>query len=293
MEIHPTTVLTGVPSTLTDPVRLFHGTAVERRDWSALGPLERRQLVVRARAAGLQADGVVSHRSAAALWALPDHGRPDWRLHLIDTRASKTHSGRGVVRHVGRITDDDVVVLDGLRTTSLLRTVVDLAHTSTFEHAVVVLDHVLHAGHLNRDDLASAITDRRGQRGSRRAMSALAFADAGAESPGESISRVTVRRLGAPSPVLQQEFGTDTGTFRVDFWWPESGVVGEFDGRVKYDDRDVLWAEKRREDALRRSHRVRGFARWGMVEAEDPARLGAVLVAAGLPLGRGWAHRAP
>lgn len=292
MEIHSSTVLTGLPSTLTDPVRLFHGTAVERRDWSALGPLERRQLVVRARAADLQTDGVVSHRSAAALWGLPDHGRPDWRLHLIDVRAAKTHSGRGVVRHVGRITDDDVVLLDGLRTTSLLRTVVDLAHTSSFELAVVVLDHVLHGGHLDRDDLTPAITGRRGQRGSRRAASALAFADAAAESPGESISRVAVRRLGAASPVLQQEFRTDTGDFRVDFWWPESGVVGEFDGRVKYSDRDVLWAEKRREDALRRSRDVRGFARWGMAEAEDPPRLGSVLVAAGLPLGRGWAYRA-
>ncbi|PZE82758.1 hypothetical protein [Curtobacterium sp. MCBD17_032] len=291
MEISTPAVLTALPSTLADPVRLFHGTAVERREWSALPPLGRRQLVVRARAATLQADGVVSHRSAAALWGLPDHGRPDWRLHVIDRRATKTHSGRGVVRHAGRLADDEVVVLDGLRTTSLLRTVVDLAHTSTFTLAVVVLDHVLHGGHLDHATLASALADRRGRRGSRRAASALAFADAAAESPGESISRVTLRQLGAAPPVLQQEFATDAGLFRVDFWWPGSGVIGEFDGRVKYDDRDGLWTEKRREDALRRSREVRGFARWGMAEAEDPGRLAAVLVTAGLPVRRGWAQR--
>lgn len=34
--------------------------------------------------------------------------------------------------------------------------------------------------------------------------------------------------------------------FLVDRW-----VVVEFDGRMKYDDPQVLWAEKRREDALR------------------------------------------
>jgi hypothetical protein len=35
----------------------------------------------------------------------------------------------------------------------------------------------------------------------------------------------------------------------ADFAWP--GVVGECDGRLKYADRDVLWAEKRREDRIR------------------------------------------
>lgn len=285
------TILTALPTTLTDPVRLFHGVAVERDDWSALSPLERRRLVVRARVATLRAPGIVSHRSAAALWGLPEHGRTDWRLHVLDPRATKTHAGRGVVRHVGSIGDEDVVVLDGVRTTSLLRTVVDVARTSSFEHAVVVLDHVLHSSALDRDTLTSALVASAGRRGVRQASSALAFADAAAESPGESISRVTVRRLGAPAPVLQQPFVTDRGTFRVDFWWPEAGVVGEFDGRVKYDDRDALWDEKRREDALRRHGRVRGFARWGMAEAGDPARLGAVLVDAGLPLGRGWTHR--
>lgn len=285
------TILTALPSTLDDPVRLFHGVAVERGDWAALGPLERRQLVVRARAARLQAHGVVSHRSAAALWGLPEHGRTDWRLHVIDPRTTKTHAGRGVVRHVGSIDERDVVLLGGIRTTSMLRTVVDVARTSTFEHAVVVLDHVLHVGALDRSVLEHALTAYAGRRGVRQASAALDFADAAAESPGESISRVTVERLGAPAPVLQHRFDTDRGVFRVDFWWPDAGVIGEFDGRVKYDDRDVLWHEKRREDALRRASRVQGFARWGMAEAGDPASLGALLVAAGLPIGRGWAQR--
>ncbi|MGH8962686.1 MAG: hypothetical protein ACRDWT_16110 [Jatrophihabitantaceae bacterium] len=37
---------------------------------------------------------------------------------------------------------------------------------------------------------------------------------------------------------------------RADFYWPEFGVVGEADGRMKYDDRTVLLAEKRRREAL-------------------------------------------
>ena len=46
---------------------------------------------------------------------------------------------------------------------------------------------------------------------------------------------------------------------RVDFAWPALGVVGEFDGRIKYgrdlapeqDPTEVLWHEKLREDLLR------------------------------------------
>ena len=45
----------------------------------------------------------------------------------------------------------------------------------------------------------------------------VAFADGAAESPGESDSRVAIRRAGLPVPVLQHAV---IGT-RTDFWWEE------------------------------------------------------------------------
>ncbi|WNY32902.1 hypothetical protein Q9Q99_11385 [Curtobacterium flaccumfaciens] len=104
--------------------------------------------------------------------------------------------------------------------------------------------------------------------------------------PASPISRVTARDLGGPAPELQREFETPLGRFRTDFWWPDAGVIGEFDGRLKYDDPRALWDEKNREDALRRDPEVRGFARWTMREAADARALAAVLSAAGLPLFR-------
>jgi very-short-patch-repair endonuclease len=38
---------------------------------------------------------------------------------------------------------------------------------------------------------------------------------------------------------------------RVDFLWRKHRIVGEADGRAKYDRPQVLWNEKRREDRLR------------------------------------------
>jgi hypothetical protein len=280
------TVLVRVPSALHEPVRLFHGAAVERPEWEALSLLERRRLFVRARYGSLESECVVSGTSAAALWGLPDFDAADWRLHVIDVRLDKTHTGRGVVRHTGRIQNGERVVVDGIPTTSLERTVLDIARRQSFTHAVVVLDHVLRFDLLRREGLAGALEALGRVRGYRQAAAAIAFADRRAESPGESISRVTAHLLGVPAPELQHEFETPRGRFRTDFWWPDAGVIGEFDGRLKYDDPRALWDEKNREDALRRLPEVRGFARWTMREAADARALAAVLSAAGLPLFR-------
>lgn len=284
MEAPPHALLIRTPTTLVDPVRLFHGAAVERGQWETLGHLERRRLLVRGRYAALRSPGVVSHRSAAALWGLPDVDRPDARLHLIDARVQRTHSGRGVVRHVAPLTPAETTTVDGVPVTSLVRTAVDVARTGSSAQGVAVFDHLLHRQLVTRDELEQVLGRLGGRRGVGRARDALAFADPLAESPGESISRVTARELRVRAPVLQQEFDTDVGRFRVDFWWPEHGVVGEFDGRAKYADHDALWDEKLREDALRRHPEVRAVARWTMREAVSPAALAHVLLRAGVPV---------
>jgi hypothetical protein len=63
----------------------------------------------------------------------------------------------------------------------------------------------------------------------------VAFADARAESPLESISRLRMREHGVPAPEPQVEIWID-GRFagRVDFYWDEYGVIGEADGWGKY-----------------------------------------------------------
>jgi very-short-patch-repair endonuclease len=53
-------------------------------------------------------------------------------------------------------------------------------------------------------------------------------------------------------PQQQEEFDDESGFIgRVDFFWPEHGVIAEFDGQVKYNDRSSIVSEKLREDRLR------------------------------------------
>lgn len=81
----------------------------------------------------------------------------------------------------------------------------------------------------------------------------LDVADGRVDSPLESFTRWILRQLGLPPPLLQVDV-LHRGVFlgRVDFAWPELGVVLEADGMVKYVD-GALKAEKRRELALRRA----------------------------------------
>jgi len=272
-----------------DLVRLTRGVAVARVDWEALGYDEQRWLRVEAVLSTVRHVDVVSHVSAAAYWGLPVLAS-DRRVHVTDPCLARTRSGPVLVRHAAPLGPDEIVDVGGLRVTSLRRTTVDLARSRPFEDSVVLFDHLLHRARATRSQLRSALEAWPTVRGIERALSALGFADERSESPGESRSRVAFRRIGFPGPVLQQPFDTDIGTVRTDFWWPAFGVVGEFDGRVKYGlplagaDGDVLFAEKRREDALRRQREVTGVARWTSDDLADDGRLERVLRAAGLAL---------
>jgi hypothetical protein len=269
-----------------DLVRLTRGVAVDGTEWADADIPTQRRAELEARLAALHEHRPVSHRSAGVLWGLPDTGPTDRRAHVTDPSIARTHSGGRAVRHAAPLDDDDVVELDGRPVTSLGRTVLDIARSTSFEQAVVTFDHVLHHRLLTEDEIAASLARWPTARGISRARRALEFADADAESAGESVSRVVVDRDGLPAPVLQQWFDTDCGAFRVDFWWPRFGIVGEFDGRIKYGtDERVVVDEKRREDALRRLHGIRTVARWTWQDVRSAGRLQQILRAAGLPAG--------
>lgn len=242
-----------------------------------LGDAESRHvLMVLAAVAGLSADAVVSHVSAAAVHGLPVWSVPFQRVHVTRSRRSGGRIGRFVHVHAARLDADDVVELDGLRVTSMARTVVDLARSEAFEAAVATADGALRAG-VSRADLQRAVARSAHRRGNAAAARVMAFADGRSESVGESRSRVVMARLGLPVPDLQVSVPSIGGGIdaRSDFGWLERGVVGEFDGMAKYgrllrpgeSAGDAVVREKLREDAIRDTG-VR-VVRWRWSELDD------------------------
>ncbi len=99
-------------------------------------------------------------------------------------------------------------------------------------------------------------------RGTRQAARALPLLDGSRKTPLESWSFALFVTWGLPLPLMQRELRDEDGLIgRVDFSWPQARLVGEADGRLKYDAREAVYAEKRREDRLR----ARGYVviRWG------------------------------
>ena len=279
-------------------VKLAVGVYVARSMWEGMGPDDRHRARIRATAIAHDRDLVFSHFSAAALWGLPMVSAWPARVEVVEQRSSGGRSRTGLLSH-GDGVPTDVETRGGLATTTLARTLVDVARTGRFSAAVAMADHVLPAardrtstapaGIITLDLVASELAVHPSSYARARAERVLAFADGAAESPGESLSRVGIHLLGFPPPVLQQVFVDEHGMMYPDFWWPDFGVADEFDGAGKYlraeflrgrSTSDALMMEKAREDRLRAlGPRV---VRWGWDTARSLPRLDHVLRTAGL-----------
>lgn len=165
----------------------------------------------------------------------------------------------------------------GFAITSVARTCIDVACEQGLAAGVIAADAALREGRTNLDALFTARRSIRGDPGSPTAGRLLDIVDARAESPLESLSRVSLLDV-VPPPLVQAEVFTPGGAFigRVDLLWEIPGVIGEADGAGKYDEfPGTLSKEKWRQDRLNETDAV--IARWGWDLAQSPRRLAAYL----------------
>lgn len=131
--------------------------------------------------------------------------------------------------------------------------VVDHARDHGTLAGVIAGDAALHRGLSSVGDLESALERVRTWPRAARAAACLTFLDGRSESPGESWTRFDLAVAGievVPQVEIHDRFGELVA--RVDMVVKGTKTIIEFDGRLKYSSGDVLWAEKKREDRLRR-----------------------------------------
>lgn len=216
------------------------------------------------RAAALAYAGTpLSHvASARTHGRIPLVGVPKVKPEMtVPPRANGNLPGVHVYR--ARLRPHDLVVVDGILVTSLARTVLDLARDYSLRTSVPALDFVLHEGLVSPDELLDVLDFCRGWPRVTRARRALELCDSRSESPLESISRLIIPELGLPSPEPQVIIRDLDGRFvaRTDLYWDQFGVVGEADGRGKYVDGEIVFAEKDRHEDLDDLHLE--ITRWG------------------------------
>lgn len=152
---------------------------------------------------------------------------------------------------------------NGLVVPTVAWTAFNLARGQTMPDALIPLDAALRCG-VGTEILMELTGQHVGRRGTRYLVRAVALADAKSESPLESKSRGLMEVAKIPRPELQGQITTPHGSFRVDFLWREAGLVGEADGRLKYDEPSTIWQEKRRQIAIEQTGlRV---IRWGWTD---------------------------
>ena len=288
---------------LGDLHRVRRGRYVEAARWDDLWNEGRHLLQVLAVHENSDAPGPVFWGpSAAVLHRLPLCRLAPTNVHTVILGERHGRSRAWVVWHNVDITEEDIVEVDGIRCTSLDRTVLDLVCSTPSATGLAAADAALRRESVNghEHDAATAAgwharLGRRAEsisvRGIRKARDLIAFADGRAQLPGESVSRLHLRELGFRDVMLQTHVvGPEGEDYWLDFGFRRSRVFGEFDGKTKYVDPtmrggrtldEILLAEKRREDAVRGMTGWR-TARWGGEHIRTPEAFATRLLAFGV-----------
>lgn len=287
-------------------VRTRRGIYVPGDLWRAADPDQRYRLFVLSTVATAGRPLVLSHASAAVMHGLPLIGAWPRTVHTIDSDASGGSNARFTTSHRGAPAPVPVL-LGGVAVTTLARTLVDVAASTSFLVGVTMIDHALRVERervegearrgirgcraLTKEDLLAELAAVSPRAGARLAERAIAFGNGLSANGGESLSRVRIFQLGFEVPELQVCFPDIAGQdYWVDFYWRRIRKIGEFDGKHKYTrgavlgDRDpgeVVWQEKRREDALR--YHSDSFDRWDWATAFSPQRFHRFLSEHGVP----------
>lgn len=223
------------------------------------------------------------------------------RVHIV---APSTHrrSTSSLRRHAVALRCEDVAVSQGVRVTSLERTLMDCLCGTGLDQGLAIIDSALHWNLIGAPVLERYLeTCGVGRRGIRQARRTLALADGRSGSALESFARAKMVKLGFAAPELQVELfdplEPDNPKFG-DFGWlldSPRPIIGEADGLGKYRGghagkamadsvggviRELSW-ERRREAHLNLTDAR--IVRFSYGDVADEAYFERLLTAAGVP----------
>jgi hypothetical protein len=255
--------------------RVRHGAYCFYDTWAQADRTQRHHITAQAVMRSLEARVVLSHVSALVV-----HGLPVWGADLSRVHVTRRDGGAGrvdadVVHHKGRLEARDLTEVKRMVVTCPRRAVLEAATVMSPESGLVSMDATLNRKLVTREELIADYSQFEQWPGALKLQLVLRLTNGRSASPGESRSRYLFWSQNLPAPQLQFSVYDEVGNLVgiTDFAWPGLGVLGEFDGRVKYgrllkpgqDPGEVVFEEKRREDRLRE---VTGFTVLRLVWSE-------------------------
>lgn len=219
----------------------------------------RHWLEVVAAITSLDAPAWASHGSARLLLGLPLLSR-DGRTVTLTVEPASGSSRRYDGMHVmpAGVPPQHRIEVDGLTCLSAGRTVLDTLRLRPLADGLIVADAAVRHERTNVEQLHALVRDCAGWPGNDVARSRLPLIDGRRESPLESRSAAFFVETGLPMPEPQVDIYDDWGLLlgRCDFLWRTRRVIGEADGRTKYEDdlpgsrprEQRVWAERLRHE---------------------------------------------
>lgn len=259
------------PRSLTRELRAGGWTRVRAGAWAEPGrPVD---WVTHLRAAQLQKPQlVVSHRTAAALWRVETLG-PARAQEFTDPYLGTRREGGGVRVHRVPLDAADVVSWNGLRVTSVNRTLADLMRAAPRDDALVAVESALTrrtVGRVLRAPLTTLAAVKAALdaplQGAVRARRRLRLMDPNAGSPAETIARLRFHDAGL-HPESQAELRTPDGRRRfLDFLFRAEGLAVEIEGYAYHGSRDAHRRDIARFNEVQQCPEVRLLLRYTAVD---------------------------
>jgi very-short-patch-repair endonuclease len=183
----------------------------------------------------------LSHESAAALWEIRDQER---NIEVSILRAAHLRRPGILVHRRGRLSPGAMVHHEGIPVTSPALTLIDLAARIRERELETAINEADKRDRIDPETLRLSLPQFEGIRGVgrlRRLLDRQTFILT--DSDLERLFLRIVRRVRLPMPLTQQR----VNGFRVDFHWPELGLVIETDG-LRYHRTPSQQAKDRRRD---------------------------------------------
>jgi len=155
----------------------------------------------------------------------------------------------GVIVRRLRLAPEEIVECRGFPTTTILRTLTDLAWRLPLIDAVAAIDMALHAGLVHISSLNERVIALGGRKGVRRLRRVVDLAEPRSESPMETRLRLVLVLGGLPRPEAQVDLKSEAGDFigRADLYYADARLILEFDGATH---KTSLVEDSRRQNRL-------------------------------------------
>jgi predicted transcriptional regulator of viral defense system len=188
---------------------------------------------------------VLSHRSAAALWnLLPARGR----MHVTAPRDLRDRDG--IDFHSQSLQFDEITTHDGIPTTTVARTLLDIAATDPDQ-----LERAFNEAEYRRLWDATGVTELLRRYPRRSGTPALAkLLDAGAQGITreelEHRFHALVEKHDLPRPLRNQPLTLDGRTIYPDAMWPDARLIVELDSRSAHETTSRFDSDRERDRLL-------------------------------------------